>query len=166
MVGRGKIVQIDETYVGGVAKGKGHGYRGNKTIVLGMVEEGGDAIAKVVPDVKKRTLHPIIEEHVEKGTRVETDELRSYGGLASKGYQHGVVNHSAHEYVAPDGTNVNAVENFWKHLKAAIRSTHISVSPQHLEKYVKEFEFRFNRRMRPETMIDELLHRFPDLKAP
>ena len=162
--GLGKTVQVDETYVGGVAKGKGHGYKGNKTIMLGMIEEGGDAIAKVVPDVKKRTLHPIIEEHVEAGSRIETDELRSYGGLGAKGYEHGVVNHSISEYVAEDGSNVNAVENFWKHLKAAIRSTHIGVSPQHLEKYVREFEFRFNRRMRPEAMLDELLTRFPDLR--
>ena len=162
--GPGKTVQVDETYVGGVVREKGRGYKGNKTIVLGMIEEDGDAIAKVVPDVKKRTLHPIIEEHVEDGTHVETDELLSYGGLDRKGYTHSVVNHSAGEYVGRDGTNVNAVENFWKHLKAAIRSTHISVSHQHLEKYVKEFEFRFNRRMRPETMLDELLTRFPELQ--
>ena len=115
--------------------------------------------------MKKRTLYPIIEEHVETGSHVETDELKSYGGLDTKGYQHGVVNHSLSEYVAPDGTNVNAVENFWQHLKAAIRSTHVSVSPQHLEKYVKEFEFRFNRRMRPEAMLDELLTRFPELQT-
>ena len=90
--------------------------------------------------------------------------LRSYGGLDSKGYQHRVVNHHIGEYVTVDGTNVNAVENFWKPLKTAIKSTHISASPQHLEKYVKEFEYRLIRRMRPETMADELLTRLPDLK--
>ena len=103
-----------------------------------MIEEDGEAIAKVVLDVKKRTLHPIIEEHVEAGTHVETDELLSYGGPVRKGYTHGVVNHSGGEYVAADGSKLNAVENLWKHLNAAIRFTHISVSPQHLEKYVKE----------------------------
>ena len=162
--GNGKTVQVDETYVGGIAKGRGRGCKGNTTIVPGVIEEDGDAIARVVPYVKKRTLHPIIEEPVEEGTHVETDELISYRGLDRKGYTHSVVNHSAGEYVAAVGSNVNAIKNFWKHLKAAIRSTYISVSPQHLEKHVKELEFRFNRRMRPKTVIDELLTRFPDLK--
>ena len=65
----------------------------------------------------------------------------------------------------PNGETVNAIENFWRHLKCSIEGTHTSVSRQHLERYVKEFEFRFNRRMRPETMLFELLTRFPSLDA-
>ncbi len=53
----------------------------------------------------------------------------------------------------------------WRHLKCSIEGTHISVSPKYLERYAKEFEYRFNRRMRPETMLDELLSRFPELAA-
>ncbi len=48
---------------------------------------------------------------------------------------------------------------------APIQSAPISVSPKYLERYAKEFEFRFNRRMRPETMLSELLSRFPELDA-
>ena len=60
---------------------------------------------------------------------------------------------------------VNSIENFWRHLKCSIKGTHISVSPKYLERYAKEFEFRFNRRMRPERMLSELLSRFPELDA-
>ena len=65
----------------------------------------------------------------------------------------------------PDGTSTNQIESFFNHLKKSIAGTHTSVSRKHLERYVKEFEYRFNRRMRPETMLDELLSRFPELGA-
>lgn len=69
------------------------------------------------------------------------------------------------EYVAEDGTTTNQVENFFRHLKNSISGTHISVSPKYLESYVKEFEYRFNRRTNPEVMLGELLSRFPELDA-
>ena len=55
------------------------------------------------------------------------------------------------------------VENFRRHLKCSIKGTHISVSHKYLERYAKEFEFRFNRRMTPGRMLSELLSRFPEL---
>ncbi len=162
--GEGQVVEIDETMVGGVSRGGKRG-RGapNKTIVFGMMERGGDVMTKVIPNVRRATLHPIIEANVVKGSDIETDELKSYSGLAAKGYDHATVNHSAGEYVSEDGVTVNSIENFWRHLKCSIKGTHISVSPKYLERYAKEFEFRFNRRMRPETMLSELLSRFPEL---
>ena len=115
-----------------------------------MIERGGDLMAKVVPDVKRRTLEPIIRENVEPGAAVYTDELRSYLSLDRAGYTHRRVNHGAGEYVRGD-VHVNAVEGFWSRLKNSIRGTHVHVSQKHLQKYVKEFEFRYNRRHSPET---------------
>ena len=54
----------------------------------------------------------------------------------------------------------NAVEGFWARLKLSIRGTHVHVSGKHLQKYVKEFEFRYNRRKRPSTMFADLVARF------
>jgi len=68
-------------------------------------------------------------------------------------------------YVGPNGENVNAVENFWRHVKCSIKGTHVSVSKRYLERYAKEFEYRFNRRMTPEKMLSELLSRFPETVA-
>ncbi len=152
----GGVVEADETFVGGKVKGKGRGYRGNKTTVFGMIERGGDLMAKVVPNVKRRTLEPIIRENVKAGSTVHTDELRSYLSLPSSGYTHESVNHSAGEYVRDD-CHVNAVEGFWARLKNSIRGTHVHVSGKHLPKYVKEFEYRYNRRKRPNAIFSDLV---------
>ena len=152
----GGVVEADETLVGGKVKGKGRGYRENKTTVFGMIERGGDVMANVVPDVKRRTLEPIIRENVEPGSTVHTDELRSYLSLERAGYEHETVNHGAGEYVRED-CHVNAVEGFWARLKLSIRGTHVHVSGKHLEKYVKEFEYRYNRRNRIASMFSDLV---------
>lgn len=153
-------VEIDETYVGGRTKGMGRHYTGNKAIVFGMMQRNGQVMTKVVANVAKKTLQPIIEENVLDGATVHTDELRSYKGLTKAGYNHKTVNHGAKEYVVGD-THVNGMENFWKHLKGSIRSTHIHVSKKHLHKYAKEFEFRFNRRGNASEMLPALLSQFP-----
>ncbi len=152
----GGTVEVDETYVGGKVKGKGRGYRGNKAVVFGMMERDGDVMTKVVPNVRKKTLQPIIKANVEKGSTVHTDELKSYNGLEKAGYEHETVNHGAGEY-AKNGCHVNTMEGYWARLKLSIRGTHVHVSRKHLEKYVKEFEYRYNRRENPERMFDHLL---------
>ena len=81
--GGGGGVEADETYVGGRTTGGKRG-RGapNKTVVFGMLERGGDVMATVVPNVRKKTLQPIIKENVVEGSTVHTDELKSYSGLS------------------------------------------------------------------------------------
>lgn len=149
-------VEVDETYVGGRRKGKrGRGASG-KTVVLGMQDRDGDLIAKVVPDVKKATLTAEIEAHVVKGSTVHTDELRSYNDVASSGYTHKRVEHSAGEY-ARDGSHVNHVEGFFSILKRSILSTHLHVSRKYLQNYLAEFEFRHNRRAEPRSMFLRLI---------
>ena len=156
----GGTVEADETYVGGKKSGgkRGRGAPG-KTVVFGMLERGGDVMMKVVPNVRKKTLQPIIKENVESGSTVHTDELKSYSGLSKAGYEHETVNHGSGEYVDGD-CHVNGMEGFWSRLKLSIRGTHVHVSGKHLSKYVKEFEYRYNRRKRPEQMFDELLAAF------
>ena len=153
----GGTIEADETYVGGKRSGGKRG-RGapNKTIVFGMLERGGDIMANVVPNVRKRTLHPIIAENVEPGSTVHTDELSSYSGIGQAGYRHETVNHGLGEYVSGD-SHVNAVEGFWARLKLSIRGTHVHVSRKHLQKYVKEFEYRYNRRKRPAAIFGDLM---------
>ena len=65
------------------------------------------------------------------------------------------VNHGAGEYVNGD-CHVNGMEGYWARLKLSIRGTHVHVSGKHLEKYVKEFEYRYNRRRNPELMFGHL----------
>ncbi|MEQ9210632.1 MAG: IS1595 family transposase [Pseudomonadales bacterium] len=155
------IVEADEAYIGGKSKGKrGRGASG-KTVVFGMVERGGDVIVDVVPNAKTATIQPIILESVEKGSEMHTDEWFAYRGLDKKGYKHDTVEHGAGEYADGD-THVNTIEGYWSFLKNGIRSTHIHVSGKHLEKYAKEFEYRFNSRKNPTQMFPELISSYPE----
>lgn len=149
-------IEVDETYVGGRRPGiRGRGAKG-KTIVFGMLERDGAVKGVVVPDVKRKTLRPIIEQNVASGSVISSDELRSYGKLSATGYTHGTVQHGAHQYVAGIH-HVNGIEGFWSHLKRGISSTHTAVSGKHLQKYVNEFAYRYDNRHEPTTMFSNLL---------
>jgi len=164
--GLGRTVQCDETFVGGVhRKGtRGGDPAANKATVFGMMEHGGEIVTYVVADRRSGTLLPLIRQTVKRPTTIHTDEHKAYGGLGTMGYRHATVNHSIEQYVcAKTGATVNAIEGFWRHLKASIAGTHIHVSPKYLARYAGEFEFRFNRRDCPETMLPELLSTFRPL---
>jgi len=160
-----RTVEVDETFIGGETTGKGRGFRGNKTIVFGMKERNGNVVTRVVPDRRRGSLLPHVAKHVRPHTEIHTDDWPSYDALQGvNGYWHKRVNHSAGEYVSyrPEhmGATVNGIEGFWSQLKRGINGTHIHVSAKHLPKYLGEFEFRHNRRNRPETMLSELMLSF------
>ena len=145
-------VECDETFVGGLAKNmhkakreakiKGRGSVG-KTAVFGALERKGNVRAKVIEKVDRETLHGEIKEQVEKGSKLFTDEWRSYRGLDAE-YIHEVINHSI-EYVRGH-IHTNGIENFWSLLKRTLKGTYVSVEPFHLNRYVAEQTFRFNER--------------------
>lgn len=155
-------VEADEAYVGGRRPGKrGRGAEG-KTVVVGMKERGGSIEAQVIPNVKKSTLRKVVNERVEKGSVVSTDELASYGLLDGDGYKHGAVKHGAKEWTYYDYRHdakhhTNNVENFWRLFKNSVRSTHIHVSEKHMAKYLDEFAFRSNHREMENAMFDLLI---------
>jgi transposase-like protein len=159
--GVGEIVEIDETSIGGFAGGtQGGRYAGNKHIVLGMLEKGGELITRVVPSVKRESLLPVVQSFVLPGTNVHTDGLMSYRKLGECGFKHDRVNHQIGEYVSPTGATVNRLEGFWAMRKRGIYGTHIHVSAKHLPKYLGEFEYRWNMRAVPHLMLDRLMHSF------
>lgn len=158
--GVGKIVEIDETLIGGSVSGKGSGYKGNKTCVVGMLERGGELITRVAPARHKAAMHGMINAHVLPGTTLHTDEFGGYKDIALNGYRHVTVNHGAGQYATKDGAGVNAIEGFWAALKRGINGTHIHVSGKHLPKYLGEFEYRWNMRHAPHLMLDRLMVSF------
>src|SRR3569623_50358 len=167
--GEGKVVQCDETFVGGrFARGhRGGDPAEGKAIVFGMIECGGEVITHVVPNRTRGTIFPLVKASVAPRSAIHTDEYRTYitvGNIAGMAYTHEAVNHRMGECVcARTGASVNAMENFWRHLKTSISGTHISVSPKYLGRYAKEFEYRFNRRNDPASMLPELLSTFRPL---
>ena len=149
-------VEIDETYIGGRRKGKRGRHLENKTVVMGMVERKGAFKGQVVEDNKKRTLVPIVEKNVAKGTLINTDSLAAYKSLKLYGYTHEVLHHEAEEW-ARGIHSTNSVEGFWSHLKRGISSTHVWVSKKHMQRYVNEFAFRYNNRKSPADMFRRML---------
>ncbi|GHA88049.1 hypothetical protein GCM10009069_08750 [Algimonas arctica] len=158
--GAGKTVQVDETFIGGYEKGA-YGGKG-KAIVLGMMENGGDVMTRVIPDRKEFTMFPHIAANVAIGTEIHTDEHGGYSSLGDEpAYTHKTVNHRKDEYVGTSGQTTNSIEGFFMHLKRTIKGTHIWVSKKHLHKYTGEAEFIYNRRNAPETILTDLLYGYP-----
>jgi transposase-like protein/ribosomal protein L37AE/L43A len=155
-------VEVDETIVGGRvrgAKNRGRARVKGKSIVFGMAQRGGDVMTRVVPDARKVTLSPIIAENVAQGSTVSSDEWAAYKYLNGAGYTHGTCDHGNEEWV--NGIHhTNSIEGFWSRLKNSIKGTHIHVSCKHLDKYLGEFEYRYNMRANPSSMFDRLLKAF------
>jgi transposase-like protein len=148
----GGEVEVDETFIGGKSRNMHKSKRArvitgtggkDKTVVMGMMERGGNVRAFVVDNRRKHELQKQIREHVEAGAAIFTDELLSYDGLESD-YQHAVINHAV-EYVN-DNVHTNGMENFWSLLKRGLHGTYVSVEPFHLFRYIDEQAFRFNYR--------------------
>jgi len=144
-------VEVDETYVGGKAANRhrgdpksGQGVYG-KVPVVGALERGGRAVAAVVRRTDIPTLEGFVRAVVSPDAKlVATDEHGGYTHL-KRSYRHGVVRHTAGEYVV-GSIHTNGIEGFWALLKRALKGTYISVEPFHLGRYVDEQTFRFNHR--------------------
>jgi transposase-like protein len=158
-------IEADETFIGGKARNMHAAKRKRlgisqsrsmigKVAVMGLLARHGKGDSsvrlQVVETRRKHHLERTIDEHVERGSHLYTDSLRSYDRMAARGYVHQVIDH-AETYV--DGqVHTNGLENFWSLLKRAIKGTYVSVEPFHLFRYLDEQSFRFNNRKDSDAM--------------
>jgi transposase-like protein len=147
-------VEVDETYVGGKRKGYGSGYRGNKVVIAGAIERGGEIRLRLVPNSRRHNLESFIEGTVHDDASIYTDELASYQGIA--GADHQTVKHKDEEWVRGD-VHTNTVESAWSLLKRSVVGTYHHMSVKHLPAYLDEMEWRFNNRENPFLFRDTLL---------
>lgn len=144
-------IEIDEAYIGGEEKGgkRGRGSENKSLVVIGIeLLEGRNKIGrtrmKVVSDASKESLQGFIKENVEQGSTIITDGWSGYVSVGESGYQH----------IIPKKFEVMDEENLLPHvhmiislLKRWLLGTHQgAVQEMHLQAYLDEYVFRFNRR--------------------
>jgi transposase-like protein len=172
----GGDVEVDETFIGGAArnmhkakrdrvmKGKVAG-RTHLTAVVGAIKRGSNgepsqAAVRVVPNTRRKSVMPFVNDHVSREDAVLiTDALKSYdqppispwtGQPVAEGYERKVIDHAT-AYVQGD-IHTNSAENFWSLLKRMLRGTYVSVEPFHLFRYLDEQVYRFNNRKKTDGM--------------
>ena len=134
-------VEADESYFGGARKGKrGRGAAG-KVAVFGLLKRKGKVYTAIVPNAKRQTLMPIIEEKVRPDSIVYTDTLGVYNALDVSDFHHVRINHSRH--FAQRENHINGIENFWSQAKRHLRRFN-GIKKEHFYWFLKECEWRFN----------------------
>lgn len=110
-------IELDESYFGGIRKGKrGRGY-GGKTAVFGLLKRNGKVYTVVVKDTKTNTLMPIIASKIKPDSIVYTD---SYNALDVSDFKHFRINHLTE--FAQDHNHINGIKNFWSQAKRILRT--------------------------------------------
>jgi IS1 family transposase len=151
----GGIVEVDETFVGGLAKNKHWDKRGGgggtggigsgKTPVVGAVSRKGNVVARVVANVQAATLEAFVRETVSnKVSLLCTDQWAGYNRL-SKDFPHTTVDHAKGQYVV-GAIHTQTIEGFWSIFKRGIVGSFHKVSRKYMPLYVAEFQFRYNNR--------------------
>ena len=173
-------VEVDETWVGGRTRGEGRGVH-HKTLVAAAVEVrqrkhdteskprrsgryAGRVRLALVPDRCADSLCGFIESVVTPGTKIITDDWSSYAELTKRGYDHLSIAQRGDPQIAEEFMPI--IHLVFSNLKTWLRGTHHGVSPQHLQAYLNEFTFRFNRRHYPFNAFRSLLGIASDITAP
>ena len=144
--GANKVVEADETFIGGKARNKAFGPPPKKHAVFALVERDGEVRSFHVANVNSKTLRPIMVKNASRKSYLMTDESPVYPKIGDEFAGHGTVNHSAKEYVRGKFWSTNAVESYFALLKRGVYGTFHNISEAHLTRYLAEFDFRHNTR--------------------
>jgi transposase-like protein len=158
--GRGKVVEVDETYYGRAdemhvskqRRGRPYTKRGkifNNRPILSLVERGGSVRSFHVAVADQEAVCKIVRENVERDSHIHTDESRLYSKGLMDVRRHKTVKHTADEYVRKEADGIvttNTVENYFSVFKRGMRGVYQHCSEKHLHRYLAEFDFRYNNR--------------------
>ena len=148
MGGDGGVVEVDETFIGREpGKPKRRAYH-HKMKVLTLVDrETGSARSVVVDDLKPSTIAPILRENMAREARLATDEAGHYLHIGREFAAHGVVRHGREEYVVGE-VHTNTIEGYFSIFKRGMKGVYQHCGKQHLHRYLAEFDFRYNNRIK------------------
>ena len=145
--GDGEIVEVDEAFIGqkkDVPKRLGYAH---KHAVLSLVERGGKVRSFHVDGTKAADLVPTMKANIARETRIMTDEAGQYAGVKKDFAEHEFVRHGAGEYVRGD-VHTNSAEGYYSVFKRGMKGVYQHCSEKHLHRYVAEFDFRHNNRVK------------------
>jgi transposase-like protein len=160
MGGSGKVVEVDETYIGrlkGQPKRRGGGT--HKNTVVTLVERGGVARSFHIDNATIANIAPIVRTNIRRESGLMTDEANIYPEVGSEFASHDAVNHGEKEYVRypnvvsfPDGKSgpvitTNTVEGYYSIFKRGMKGIYQHCSEKHLHRYLAEFDFRYSNRI-------------------
>lgn len=152
MGGEGKIIEADETVIGGKERNKRLSKRNpknigavGKQICFSLVERGGRVRSFHVASVSSKTLRPILVKHVSRKSTLMSDDAGQYRVMGREFARYESVNHSIEEYVRGDAYT-NTIEGYFSILKRGIDGAYHHVSEAHLSRYLVEFDFRYSYR--------------------
>lgn len=156
--GEGKTIEADETYIGkrdvtyvspqrakyGLGKPKRPNI-GDKRVVVALVERGGSVRSFHVSVANKQQVREILVRHASRKSTLYTDESRLYTQTGREFANHDTVNHAKKEYVRED-VHTNTIENVFSVFKRGMTGIYQHCGEAHLFRYLREFDFRYNRR--------------------
>jgi transposase-like protein len=157
--GEGQIVEADETYFGKVDKANRRtkttsgrpftksGRASNNRPIVSLVERGGNVRSFHVAVADAENVAKIVNENILRETRLHTDESKLYVKVGANFAKHETVNHSGKEYARGDVTT-NSVEGYFSIFKRGMRGVYQHCGEKHLHRYLAEYDFRFNHRIK------------------
>ena len=159
--GPGMVVEADETYYANIPEAKRpqkttlgkpfsknpHYVKGRKRAVVALVERGGRVRSFSVPSAHADVVVSIVRENIDRETRLHTDESKLYTKVGREFAAHETVNHAKKEY-ARDDVTTNTIEGYFSIFKRGMRGVYQHCDEKHLHRYLAEFDFRYNNRVK------------------
>jgi hypothetical protein len=141
----GGAVEADETYIGRKKDTKLQRGYGHKNMVFALVERGGRVHSVHIADDKFDAIKDVFKDNVSMNAILNTDEARMYSNIGKEFADHQVVKHSVKEYVR-GSAHTNTIEGFFSVFKRGMKGTYQHCTSDHLQRYLAEFDFRYNNR--------------------
>lgn len=141
--GPDKIVEADETFVGGRFGNRLSGKTAPKKKVLALVERGGRARSFHVANIHGNTIRAALVTNVDRATTLMTDEAHHYKAVGREFTRHGHILHAGRQYAEGD-IHSNSAENFFSILKRGVIGTYHHWSAAHMHRYLAEFSLRYS----------------------
>ena len=158
MGGSGKVVEVDETYIGRLEGQPAKSGPATKNIVLTLVERGGSVRSFQIDSTSIADIAPILRENIKRESGLMTDQARHYIEVGKEFAAHDAVNHGEEEYAryasrvdfpkaAPYVITTNTVEGYYSIFKRGMKGVYQHCKEKHLHRYLAEFDFRYSNRV-------------------